>query len=267
MHPRITTIVYLSGIALAAAWPAVGACPDDFSGPGLAPAWTFLDADGVVGGTAAIVGGRLELTGRGRDAFNAVNEFVGIARSDISGDFDVSVKLESQSNTHPWAQAGILAATDPTDLTQGGYVVLDATPSNGYLLFYDAAQPIGTLDKYVKSESPSGYPVWLRLAKSGNKFSAWYKQAAGAPWIVLAKDIVPLGDPAPSRLGLMSLSHNAAMDGKAVFEDFACLHAPTAIRLSESSRRALPVESIRFFPTRFAVDGRRRAGPALIPRP
>jgi hypothetical protein len=257
----------VSGISLAAARPAAGACPDDFAGPGLAAPWAFVDADGADGGGYAVAGGKLELTGRGRDAYNTVNEFVGISRRDIAGDFDVSVKLESQGKTHGWAQAGLLAASDLSDLAKGGYVILDATPANGYNFFYDAAQPAGTLDKYAKSASPSGYPVWLRLAKSGNAFSAWYRKAAGDPWTLLAKDIVPVGASGPSQIALVSLSHNQAVDGKAVFDDFACLHAPTAIRIAGPARRVTAAERGGILPGVRTLTGRRWPGSVVFLHP
>src|SRR3954463_7353823 len=84
-------------------------CSDDFAGASLRPAWTFLDRDNAPGGSAA-VDGKLTLIGRGADGFDTTNQFVGIRRADIKGDFDVSVKIESQDSTHNYAQAGILIA-------------------------------------------------------------------------------------------------------------------------------------------------------------
>lgn len=219
----------LSGLLIMACIRAQAACPDDFSGTALGPAWTFVDADNAATPGSATVNGKLELVGRGKDAFKTVNEFVGVKRTDIPGDFDVSVKIESQTNSHEWAQAGILAATDLSRLDKGGYVILDVTPSSNYNFFYDAAEPIGGLDK-VTTAGKSGYPVWIRLAKKGKVFSAWYRNKADAAWSVIAEGITPLGDAAPSQIALVSLSHNTAMDAKTVFDDFACLHEPvTAI--------------------------------------
>lgn len=242
-------------------------CSDDFTGPALGAPWKFLDADGGAGGGYALAGGKLELTGRGRDAFKEVNEFVGVWRSDIAGDFDVSVKIESQANTHGWAQAGILAAADLSDLSKGGYVVVDASPANGYNFFYDSAEPIGSLDKVIMPGAAPGYPVWLRLAKSGTRFSAWYRKAAGDPWTGIAKDITPLGAAVPSRIALFSLSHNANMDGKAVFDDFACLHAPSTVLGAGSTRTGLRSTSVPAFQGNRNVAGRRNASPRFFPAP
>lgn len=236
----------LSGLLGIACIQVQAACPDEFSGTALGPAWTLVDADNDATSGSATVNGKLELVGRGKDVFKTVNEFVGVKRTDITGDFDVSVKIESQTNTHEWAQAGILAATDLSQLDKGGYAILDVTPANGYNLFYDAAEPIGGVDKFATA-GKSGYPVWIRLAKKGKVFSAWYRNKADAAWSVIAEGITPLGAAAPSQIALVSLSHNVSMDGKTVFDDFTCLHEPaTAIFVgpaekSKAGRRFLPV--------------------------
>ena len=246
MSARPIFTIALSGLLGIACLSPQAACPDEFSGTALGPAWTFVDADNAATPGSATVNGKLELVGRGKDVFKTVNEFVGVKRTDITGDFDVSVKIESQTNTHEWAQAGILAATDLSHLEKGGYVVVDVTPASGYNLFYDSADPVGGVDK-VTTAGKSGYPVWIRLAKKGKAFSAWYKNKADAAWTVIAEGVAPLGEAAPSQIALVSLSHNTAMDAKAVFDDFACLHEPvTAVNpgpggKSNAVGRTIPV--------------------------
>lgn len=261
---------HLPMTVLAAVWLAAaahGACPDAFDGPALDPSWSFLDKDGAAGGAHALQGGMLELTGRGRDAFRDVNEYVAVRRTDLAGDFDVSVKLESQANTHAWAQAGIVAATSLDSLGKGGYVAVDASPGNGYTLFYDAVEPAGSLDKFVKAGGATAYPVWLRLAKRGRAFSAWYRNRADAPWSPIASEVVPVGTAAPSQVALFSLSHNASMDGKAVFDDFACLHAPSPIRLPVTGSGAAFARSELARAGTWSAAGRRVAGRMLFHRP
>jgi hypothetical protein len=51
----------------------------------------------------------------GADFFGAKNQFVALARTEIQGDFDLSVRIDSQDKTHEWAQAGILIANQATD--------------------------------------------------------------------------------------------------------------------------------------------------------
>ena len=189
-------------------------------------------------------------------------------RSDIAGDFDVSVKLESQVRTHDWAQAGILAAHDLANLSQGGYVVLDISPSNGYTLFSDAATPVGTLDKLQAAGVPVAYPSWIRLAKAGAKFTAWYRKQANDPWTQIGEPVTPLGTLAPSRIALFSLSHDQTKDGKAVFDDFACLHLPTLAMgprdiAQHRQPRRFPGASLRIVRLDGTPGRRQRAGRAM----
>ena len=215
-------------LAFAAQPLRAAGCSDDFAGPNLDPAWTFLDADGEPGGSARILSGKLELAGKGSDAYKDVNEFVGVRRADVAGDFDVSGKIESQANTHGWAQAGILAAVDAAAPGKGGYVVADVTPANGFHLFYDAAGTQGTLDAHADA-GVSAYPVWIRLARTGAKFSAWYKTSAAGAWVSIAKDIATQGTVGASQIALVSLSHNDTTENKTVFDDFACQGAVTGV--------------------------------------
>lgn len=161
------------------------------------------------------------MTGKGSDVYGNVNEFVGVALAPEAGNFDVSVKIESQDNTFEWAQAGILAANDVNDLSKGGYVVVDVIPGNNYNAFYDSTGTVGTLDSHINA-GVSGYPVWIRLARKGKKFSAWYKNKADAPWKVIAENFTTQGTGPRSQLALVSLSHNDALANRTVFDDFTC---------------------------------------------
>ncbi|HKP95190.1 MAG TPA: hypothetical protein VJ385_05470 [Fibrobacteria bacterium] len=207
---------------------SAAACGDAFTLDALDPAWTFFDADGAAGGSARVSAGKLELAGKGSDVYGNVNEYVGVKRA-AAGDFDVSVKIESQTHTHGWAQAGILAANDAANPAKGGYVVVDVTPSNGYHAFYDAAGTVGTLDKHADA-GKSAYPVWVRLARAGVKFSAWYKNQEQGAWLPIAEKFETQGTGGFSQLALVSLSHNDSAEAKTVFDDFACQGA--AARLS-----------------------------------
>jgi hypothetical protein len=215
----------LASVPMAARSAPSCPCGDNFNGTSLGSAWTFLDKDGEPGGSAAVSGGKLVLTGKGSDVYGDVNEFVGVALSPEAGNFDVSVKIESQDNTFEWAQAGILAANDVNDLSKGGYVVVDVTPGNNYNAFYDSSGTVGTLDSHINA-GVSGYPVWIRLARKGRKFSAWYKNQADAPWKIIAADFTTQGTGPRSQLALVSLSHNDNLSNRTVFDDFTCEKGP-----------------------------------------
>jgi regulation of enolase protein 1 (concanavalin A-like superfamily) len=228
------------------------ACSDSFAvaNVGAGKTWQVLALDKSTDGTATVADGQLILAGRGADIYGARNEFVAAYRGDIEGDFDVSVKLVSQDSVHEWSQAGIVVANDLADLTKGGYAAVDISPANGYTVFYDKTAPAGQLD----GNSGAGktvYPAWLRFSKAGTQYTAWYKTQASGTWNQLPKPPVSLNTAAKVQIGLFTVSHNTAKTGKAVFDDFTCLHvqatpvfAPHARRLGFSKQERNPAKGV-----------------------
>jgi hypothetical protein len=222
--------IFIAAACGSKAWAQSAACSDSFAvaDVGEGKTWRFVAFDKSTFGSATVADGKLTLAGRGADIYGAKNEFVTAYRSDIQGDFDVSVKLVSQDSSFEWAQAGIVAATDLNDLTKGGYVAVDISPAHGYTLFYDKTAPAGQLDGN-SSLGKTAYPSWLRLAKKGLQYVAYYKSKDTAAWTPLPTPPQSLNTLANAQIGLFTVSHNAAQTGKAMFDDFTCLHAPTAI--------------------------------------
>jgi hypothetical protein len=252
-------ILFCLGLSVIPARSQGSGCGDVFAGPELDPAWTFLDADGEPGGSARVAGGKLELAGKGSDAFKDVNEFTGVRRIIAPGDFDVSVKIESQTATHGWAQAGILAANDAGQPSQGGYVIVDVTPANGYHAFYDATGTPGTLDTHA-DVGKSAYPVWVRLARTGTKFSAWYRNQASGPWLPIAEKFAAQGTGPVSQIALVSLSHNDSLEAKTVFDDFTCQTSTTGFQDPASRSSSAPEAFSTGRPDRSAVPRVNAAG-------
>jgi hypothetical protein len=220
--------VFIAAACGSRAWAQAAACSDSFAlaDVGEGKTWRFAAFDKSTFGSATVADGKLTLAGRGGDIYGAKNEFVTAYRSDIQGDFDVSVKLVSLDSTFEWAQAGIVAATDLNDLTKGGYVAVDISPAHGYTVFYDKTAPAGQLD----GNSGAGktvYPAWLRLTKKGMQYTAAYKTQEGGAWTPLPNPPQSLNTQANAQIGLFLVSHNVNQTGKAVFDDFTCLHAPT----------------------------------------
>ncbi|GEM_PF-3697931 len=265
--PRLRLLAILIGFCPVLIHAQATACGDAFTGPSMDSSWTFLDADGEPGGSAMVSAGKLELAGKGSDAFKDVNEFVGVRRAGLAGDFDVSVKIESQTNTNGWAQAGILAANDATRPSQGGYVIVDVTPGNGYHAFYDASGSVGTLDTHADA-GVSAYPVWIRLARTGAKFSAWYKNQATAAWSPIALGFQAQGTGAVSEIALVSLSHNDSLEAKTVFDDFTCRGTVTGVIPWDRGRgmSGPPEGPSSFAPFVLDALGRLQSRASLIPR-
>ena len=200
---------------------AASATDDDFSANtiGAGKAWTFLNTTGNATGSATISGGQLTLTGFGRDVWLDTNQFVGVYRADITGDFDVSVELVSQTNSFHWAKAGIMMRNSLTGADSAGFAIVAMTPGHGVNFQYDLATKAGELDDYTESATTT-YPCWLRLAKHGASVTAYYRTKLDTAWTQVGVAKTLLNTAANSQIALFSSSHNAATASTAVFDDF-----------------------------------------------
>ncbi|MDB5047512.1 MAG: hypothetical protein JWO30_583 [Fibrobacteres bacterium] len=206
------------------AWPK-SALDDDFTSDALGSNWTFRDNDndaatGSMSLTAAA--DQLTLSGKGADIWFQDNQYTAVWRNDITGNFDVSVKVVSQSNSFEWAKAGILVYNDFTNPAAGGCFAVVVTPQNGIKVQFDSTGNIGEF------EFPEGagatpltpvFPVWLRAVKKGGVFSGYYKTALNNAWTLL-RTAVPQGTAANSQIGLFATSHSPTAATTVVFDDF-----------------------------------------------
>ena len=205
---------------------------DSFAADILNGAWTILDQDGYAdpnGNPYVNLTANAEqvtIRARGTDVVGPLNQFVAISRSDITGDFDVSVKVASQTNSDPWAKVGILMRNNfSPSADSGGYALVAATPGNGFIFQADTTVPIGQLEGSLNTGiSPAAtFPCWLRLVKTGSLVRAYYKTTLGGPWAQIggAAGTRTLQNAAVnSKIALFVSAHSATNLSTAVLDDF-----------------------------------------------
>ncbi|MDB5105482.1 MAG: hypothetical protein JWP91_3171 [Fibrobacteres bacterium] len=220
------------------AWPKSG-FDDDFTSDALNANWKFRDNDndGTTGSfSLTAAADKLTLTGRGNDIWFADNQYTAVWRDDITGNFDVSVQVVSQSNSYEWAKAGILIYDEFGNPTAGGCFAVVVTPQNGIKIQFDST---GTQGEF---ESPGGpgvaplvpvFPVWLRAARKGGVFYGYYKTSQNAPWTLLGFGS-PQSAAANSQIGLFATSHNLGVSTTVVFDDFQANGNITAANMDMS---------------------------------
>lgn len=231
---RDPALVSAGGISKSYNWTigkdGLGARPasvsdDQFAGPALDTAWKFVDQDGSDStGTYAFKDGKLVLSGRGEDFTQAKHFWTGVHRLDIKGNFDVTVRVDSQVASHDWSKAGILVADNMADFTQGGVALLALTPRQGVIFEWNSLAPIGNIDAIATSGASLVPPVWLRMAKNGEMVSAFYRTDSTTAWIPIGAAQSPLSTAVDSDIGLFVLAVDSV--GKTVrttagaFDDF-----------------------------------------------
>lgn len=197
---------------------------DDFSAATLGSAWAFADSVKDTSSKYSLTAnpGKLTLSARGTDLWTTTNEVAAIYRTDIQGNFDVSVKVESQTNTHEWAKAGILVWNDYKNAAAGGAFSVEVTPGNGFVNHLDSLSPQGFMDSPQGPNGTTAYPCWLRVVRIGTLFTGYYRTDSTSAWTKIRETGTPLGASASvnSHIGLFVTSHNPAATCTAVFDNF-----------------------------------------------
>ena len=135
----------------------------------------------------------------------------------ISGDFDVSIKVVSQENTHPWAKAGIMVKENMA-IPDNNLCNVIVTPSNGFVFQYDW-QNTGLINGSAKTAATTqGANNYLRMQRIGDSIYTYARQDTASERILLgSRDFTDL--PESLHVGLFAVSH-AYEYGTVVFDDW-----------------------------------------------
>jgi hypothetical protein len=106
----------------------------------------------------------------------------------------VTVKLENADGRSNWVgRAGIMVRKDISKPGQSaGYLVLGASPSNGFALEWDSNGD-GSIDKRTVLDGYTNWPCWLKLQRQGSKFIG-YSSKDGGNWSKIGEADVPGAD-------------------------------------------------------------------------
>ncbi len=165
-------------------------------------------------------GPRIEVTAGGglTTAWDAGAEFAS-AYTRVRGDFVVSVLLESQDPSGPYAAAGLIVrnriARTPVSL---GYLMLCVCPKYGGLPYWGAdLDGDGVLD--TKGNFPVRYPIWFRIRRTGHRYAAW-TSLDGTSWRAAREFQVSSAADAQD-VGVFASAYSAKGElGRAVFSRF-----------------------------------------------
>jgi alpha-N-acetylglucosaminidase len=136
------------------------------------------------------LGARYAVHGGGADLWRGTAEFGALYRPGGLGERgSVTVRVDSQAETGPWARAGIFVRSDLSRAGSPGFVNLSVTPGNGVVLSYDSDGD-GTLDAYRRITGVRT-PVLLRLRRAGAEYTGELSTDGGAAWRTVATVRVP----------------------------------------------------------------------------
>ena len=162
-------------------WKANDAFPtsDDFDNDAKAAFWSDVDK-GTRPSLIEEVDQKLKMTVSAADIWYSTENYTARA-AELTGDFDVSIKIEHQDNTHPWAKAGLMVKHNMHET--GNIVCLTGiTPSNGFIFQYDWRGNGQMNGSRSVNKSTQGLNNYVRLVRVGNKFTGYHKQSLDGEW-------------------------------------------------------------------------------------
>lgn len=168
--------------------------------------WTDSDVGSPTPeGFASYANGVFTVNGAGNDIWGTTDQFNYVSQS-LTGDGTITARVTSQSNTDPWAKAGVMIKQSTA--SGSNYAFLAVTPGNGITFQYG-------FNTAVPGPSYT-FPAWLRLSRSGTAITA-YSSPDGTTWTEVGTTTVALTD--PITIGLFVCSHTAATLGTSTFDN------------------------------------------------
>ena len=118
----------------------------------------------------------------------------------VSGDFDVSIKLTADDINVPWEMAGILFETGPETDT----VLLCLQASNSYGLHFQRRDTVNNNSVTFDTDGNGVSPCWLRMKRIGEVFTCYYATSEGH-WIEILVSSGALSSSVDGILGVVAL--------------------------------------------------------------
>jgi len=175
-----------------------------------------IGAPKPVGSTVEVTPGRdYDVTAGGVD-ISGTSDQLHFAYKQVTGDFDVKVRIQSLSQQDLFTKAGIMARTSLAGGSSNVAVVL--TPSDRGARLQVRRTDGGLTEASGSGSAPAVFPnAWVRLKRVGDLFTS-YRSTDGVNWTLFKSATVSLAQ--TLYLGLAAVSHNTSATTLAQFRDF-----------------------------------------------
>lgn len=167
-------------------------------GPPALTGWSHFDSSA----------GRWTVCGTGDDVWDTSDQFQ-FCHTQLAGNHMLSAKVESLTNTHEWAKAGIMMRSSTE--ADAAYAYLFVTPENG--ISFECRTAGGIASAAVRQVDGGG-PMWLRICRADGRFLA-YHSADGSQWTLVASQAIAMADMVSA--GMAVTSHDETKRNTARF--------------------------------------------------
>jgi len=207
---KLAANMVTSWYSAAAVTPAPAPCPSG---------WSCGDIGyPSISGSQSVSGNTWTVQGAGGDIWSVSDQFHYVWQS-LNGDGGVSARILSQTNTDPWAKAGVMLRQS-TDAGSAYYAVY-MTPGNGVNVQYRATSGANAVQVVGVAGAA---PAYLKVGRAGNVFTA-YTSGDGVNWSPIAGSSVTLGLSSALLAGMAVTSHNPGTTSTATFDSVSVASA------------------------------------------
>jgi hypothetical protein len=161
-------------------------------------------------GGISVSNGKYQITGAGSDVWGLADGFHFAYRS-LTGDGEIVAQINSLSNTHAWAKAGVMIRESNWIGSKHASFIM--TPAQGLDFQYRSTTSWITRSHGVKSADMGS---WLKLVRLGNSFSA-YRSVDGINWALVNTQQISMDSTV--NIGLGITSHSWFKNATAEFEN------------------------------------------------
>ncbi len=189
--------------------------------------WTVFGADTLVvhfqgrpSPFVQLASGNILMGAAGADIWNTADEFR-FGYKNLSGNGSIVARVESLTNTDPWAKAGVMIR----DTLEPGsaFAAVYLTPGNGgryQARLTTGAAAVSDTDVATAEQIAIAAPYWVKLERTGNAFNGYYS-ADGQDWTAMSWNPQTIAMNGNVYIGLALTSHSAAVLASAEFSGVA----------------------------------------------
>jgi regulation of enolase protein 1 (concanavalin A-like superfamily) len=210
--------------------------------------WTAADIGSPgLAGSSSESAGTYSVSGSGTDIWDAADAFQFASKS-LTGDGEIRARVTSQTNTDPWAKAGVMIRDGSGAGAVNAFAAI--TPSNGFT-FQWRSTAVGSSSSTAGPALNAAPNNWVRLTRSGTLVTA-YVSANGTAWTQVGTTTLSMTNTVS--VGLAVTSHNNAALSTATFDNVSITPFPSPWATADIGSTGLQ-GGAEFFGSAFTVKG------------
>lgn len=171
--------------------------------------WQSVDiGEPGIAGVANYANGSFDISASGADIWGNSDEFHYVYQT-FTGDGEIIVKMNSLTNTNPWAKAGLMIRENLSSGSKHAMIV--TTAENGLAFQRRAKANESTIHTGIQDNSP-----WLKLTRLSDVITAYYA-TDGVNWSEIGQQILPMDN--EIYIGMAVTSHDNTLECSASFNN------------------------------------------------